>query len=108
MRRSVLVSPIVCSGVLVLGLGVRSFALSGTGLVRTNRVWRDFSSWGVPQLAMQAEFDSDKHIWRCDGFHQKVDRFCQVLSEGNGRLMVITDFDRCGFIPVRFPGFQDL
>jgi hypothetical protein len=44
---------------------------------------------------MQIEFDSEKHIWRCEDFQQKMDRFCQTLSEKNGRLMVITDFDRC-------------
>ncbi len=43
-------------------------------------------------MASQVDY---KNIWRCGDFQERVDKFCATLAENKGRLIVITDFDRC-------------
>jgi hypothetical protein len=49
-------------------------------------------AWGVGGMASQVDY---KNIWRCGDFQERVDKFCATLAENKGRLIVITDFDRC-------------
>jgi hypothetical protein len=43
-------------------------------------------------MASQVDYTN---IWRCDDFQERVDKLCSTLAEKKGRLIVITDFDRC-------------
>jgi hypothetical protein len=63
---------------------------SSSGLVtlaalQSNRIWG-------AGMASQVDYTN---IWRCDDFQERVDKLCSTLAEKKGRLIVITDFDRC-------------